>query len=286
LQTSTATKTYAVRGATSETMFDYIARNGPTDDGGQRGSGLTTAKWSYVWKGNASKVGCGIASLTISVDLTVTLPKHESPQSLTPIVVKSWERFETDVNTHEQRHVEIYLAGANTMKQTMEVIEPKPSCDVLEKEIGAVWSGQQKAIEAAQESFHKEEDARLALARQPVQSQIEGNRGKIASLSSQIKGMDDQIESLRKDLKAAEEQISPVESQMQSLEGGYGRDMPPPIATRYQGLQQQYRTLVARYNSLVDQHNAAVERRSRTSAEYDQLITSTRDLVETYNWIR
>jgi hypothetical protein len=36
----------------------------------------------------------------------------------------------------------------------------------------------------------------------------------------------------------------------------------------------------------VDQHNAAVERRSRTSAEYDQLISSTRDLVETYNWIR
>ena len=286
LQTTTSTKNYPVRGATSEAIFDYIARNGPTDDAGQRGSGLTTAKWSYVWKGNASRSGCGIASLTINLDLTVTLPKHESPQSLSPAVIKSWERFSGDVNAHEQRHVEIYLTGANNMEQTMEAIEPKPSCDLLEKEIGAVWSGRQKAIEAAQENFHREEDARLALARQPLQSQIEGNRGKITSLSSLIKGMDDQIESLRRDLKAAEEQISPVESQMQSLEGGYGKDMPPPIASRYQGLQQQYRTLVARYNSLVDQHNAAVERRSRTSAEYDQLISSTRDLVETYNWIR
>jgi predicted secreted Zn-dependent protease len=178
LQATTSTKSYPVRGTTSETIFDYIARNGPTDDAGQRGSGLTTAKWSYVWKGSASRDGCGIANLTINLDLTVTLPKHESPQSLTPSVLKSWERFSGDVGAHEQRHVEIYLSGANTMKQSFEAIEPKPACEILEQEIGAVWSGRQKAIEAAQEDFHREEDARLALARQPVQSQIEGNRAK------------------------------------------------------------------------------------------------------------
>jgi predicted secreted Zn-dependent protease len=286
LHTNSSTKAYPVKGSTSETIFDYIERNGPTDDSGQRGSGLTAAKWSYVWKGSASREGCGIASLTVSLDLTVTLPKHEAPQSLTPSVSRSWERFAADVGSHEQHHVDIYMAGAQTMKGLMQAIQPKASCDLLEKEIGAVWSREQKAIDDLQEVFHKDEDTRLSASRRPLQTQIETNRGRLNAMNSQIKAMDEQIDSLRKQIKEAQDLITPLKSQMESIEGAYGSNVPPTIFARYENLRSQYNALIGRYNSLVEQHNSLLDQRSKVAADYERLISTTNDLVDTFNWTR
>lgn len=286
LQTTTATKYYLVHGTTSDTIFDYISRNGPTDDAGQRGSGLTTAKWSYDWKGQATKDGCAIAKLNISLDLVMTIPKHEATDTLTAATLKNWNTFADGVATHEQHHVDIYLDGANTMKEMMDAIQPQQSCDLLQTQIGNVWSDEQKTIETAQNDFHKAEDTRLSGIRQPLQTQIDTNRTKISSLGSQIKNMDDQIESLRRNLQTAQDQINPVEAQMQSLKGAYGNNMPPSVAASYEALQTQDRNLIANYNALVDQHNNAIERRTSVSSDYDQLLATTKDLVESYNWIR
>ncbi|HLF78394.1 MAG TPA: DUF922 domain-containing protein [Dehalococcoidia bacterium] len=286
MHTNSSTKSYAVKGSTSEMIFDFIERNGPTDDAGQRGSGLTAAKWSYVWKGSASREGCGIASLTVSLDLTVTLPKHESQQSLSPSVTRSWERFSADVAAHEQHHVDIYMAGAQTMKGMMQAIQPKPSCDLLEKEIGAVWSREQKAIDDLQEAFHKDEDARLSAQRRPLQTQIETNRGRINAMSAQIRTMDEQVDSLRRQIKEAQDLISPLKSQMESIEGAYGSNVPPNIFARYENLRSQYNALIGRYNSLVEQHNTLLDQRSKVAADYERLISTTNDLVDTFNWTR
>jgi predicted secreted Zn-dependent protease len=286
LNATTSTKHYAVRGTNSDTIFDYIERNGPTDDAGQRGSGLTTAKVSYTWKGSATRQGCGIASLTVSLDLTVTLPQHESSRSLSPAVLRSWERFVADVSAHEQHHVDIYLAGAETIKEKMAAIEPKPSCDLLEREIAAVWAREQRTIDDQQEAFHRDEEARLAAERRPLQTQIETNRGRIRALAAQIRAIDSEIESLNRQIKEAQDLISPLKSQMESIEGAYGTSLPPNIYSRYENLRSQYNALIVRYNSLVGQHNTLIDQRSKVAAEHDRLVSTTEDLVEELSWKR
>src|SRR5689334_22645386 len=58
LQTKNQTKYYNVGGLNSDSIFDSVKRNGPVDDAGQRGIGLTEVKWSYEWKGANNKEGC------------------------------------------------------------------------------------------------------------------------------------------------------------------------------------------------------------------------------------
>ena len=49
LQTSQATTYYQVSGTTTEDIFASIEANGPRDDIGQQGSGLTSVDWEYKW---------------------------------------------------------------------------------------------------------------------------------------------------------------------------------------------------------------------------------------------
>jgi predicted secreted Zn-dependent protease len=286
LQTKTATNYYTVRGVNSDSIFDYIKRNGPVDEAGQRGIGLTEVKWSYEWKGASSREGCGISTLTLGLDVTVTLPKHESPETLSVAVLKSWEKVAADVANHEQRHVEIYLAGAETMKGKLASIPPKPACDLLEKDIVGIWAQEQKAIDEAQERFHGDEDARLASQRAPLQAKIDSNRSRLSTLNGQIRTLDGQVVALGSELKETEPQLASLKAQMESIELAYGNDMPPSIAARHENLRQQYNSLASRYNAAADRRDAALTQRSRLVTEADQLVGETNDLVDTLNWTR
>jgi predicted secreted Zn-dependent protease len=286
LQTKTATNFYPVRGTSSETIFDHIKRNGPVDDAGQRGIGLTEVRWSYEWKGASTREGCGISNLTLGLDITVTLPKHEAPETLSASVLKQWDRVAAEVATHEQRHVDIYLAGAESMKVKMGAIGPRPACDLLERDIVSLWTEEQKAIDSAQERFHNDEDSRLAAQRAPLQSKIDANRTRLNSLIGQIRVLDGQIVSIGSELKTLEAQLASIKSQMESLELAYGNSMPPPIAGRHEGLRLQYNSLASRYNTGADERDASLTRRNRLVTEYDQLVGDTNELVDTLNWTR
>lgn len=286
LQTSQATRYYDVRGTTTNPIFDYIERNGPTDGAGQRGSGLTSAKWSYVWKGDATRAGCSIGSMTINVDLVVTLPRHEQPSALTAAIQTNWDKFVKEVAAHEQRHVDIYLEGAKTMQERMAAIPVKTTCPELERDLTSTWSGQQKEIEVAQERFHSEEEAKIAAARQPIKAQMDANRLRLAALDRQIQDSEKKIQSLRDEIKSLEGQIEPLKAELERIESTYGTNLPPAVFARYESLRPVYNALAQRYNVAVDQHNVAVDEQSRFAAEHERLIVATNTFVEAYNWTR
>ena len=76
LDTSLETTYYNVEGVTTESIFNNIERNGPTDGEGKRGSGLTSVVWGYEWQGGSDSGVCTIRSMTIQADMVVTLPEH------------------------------------------------------------------------------------------------------------------------------------------------------------------------------------------------------------------
>jgi predicted secreted Zn-dependent protease len=72
-----------------------------------KGSGLTAATWGYRWQPQNSSDGCIIASMTISLEIAITLPRHQQETALNPTLFPKWDQFEASVAKHEQTHVDI-----------------------------------------------------------------------------------------------------------------------------------------------------------------------------------
>src|SRR5262245_45183434 len=129
VETSVSTRYYPVRGTTTAAIFAAIDANGLVDTNGQRAAGVTTAEWKLTSDDvDARAVPCVFPSLTVALNLVVTLPRHETPDALPPDLQGRWERFAARVAAHEQRHVDIYLEGAKAIKARLEGTRTTVSC--------------------------------------------------------------------------------------------------------------------------------------------------------------
>lgn len=284
LDPSLETTYYDVQGTTTEAIFSYIERNGPTDGEGKRGSGLTSVVWGYEWQGGPETGECSIRSMTIKAEMVVTLPRHADPEALSPAIRSNWDEYAKSVAVHEQTHVDIYNAGAEAIRQRMLEIGPMASCDELEAEIKRVWAEQQTEINEQQAEFHEQEFDRLAQQRAPIGAKIDANRVEINSLQAQIRTLDgaitalrNEIDSLITDINAVDQQITQVN---QSSESAQDKQAKLVI------LVQQRNALQSRHNSAVDEHNQALSDREPLVAQRDQLIDETNELVDEFNWTR
>lgn len=183
VNTATSTQYYAVQGMSASAIFDEIDRTNLVEKSGQRAIGLTAADWKL-----SSDGPCNAPALTVTLTLVVTLPRHELPDVLVGDVRRHWERFAARVAEHEQRHVDIFLEGAKALKAGMDAALAKASsCTDIEKAVETVWAREQAAVERAQEKFHVEDTAKNQSERGPLQSQLDGNRTRLATLEAELK---------------------------------------------------------------------------------------------------
>src|SRR5262249_10272442 len=151
VETSVSTRYYPVRGTTTAAIFAAIDANGLVETSGQRAMGLTSTEWKLdSGEVDVGAKPCVFPSLTVTLHLVVTLPRHEMPGDLPADLRDRWERFVARVAAHEQRHVDINLEGAAAMKARLEATRTTVSCADLEKTIDAAWRAQQADIERAQ----------------------------------------------------------------------------------------------------------------------------------------
>jgi predicted secreted Zn-dependent protease len=143
IKTSSSVQYYSVRGATTDAIFDDIKKNGLFDNKGRPAVGVTSGEWGIDWKRieTTRPAVCSAESMTILLNLVVTLPQHDQLNDLSRGIRTNWQRFAASVAAHEQRHVDIYLNGAKTMKTRMDAIRTKSSsCSELENVIDSVWA--------------------------------------------------------------------------------------------------------------------------------------------------
>jgi predicted secreted Zn-dependent protease len=286
LETSQVTSYYDVQGLTTEDIFHFIEGNGPTLEDGARGSGITSVVWAYDWTGSQDGGGCKIDSMTVRADIAVLLPRHANEAALPPGLRDNWEKYETGVTIHEQRHVDIYLDGADDIKAVMSEIGRQKDCQVLDSRVASAWSEEQTRINGLQQAFHREEDMRLAARRGPLEAQIQANRAKLSTLQSQISTLDRRITSLKAELSSLDVQLDSVEAQIKQITEQFPGVLPDTVHSRLEGLVIQRNELLASYNTRVDVHNGALADRTALVAEYDPLLATTNALVEDFNWSR
>jgi predicted secreted Zn-dependent protease len=285
--TSTANQTYAVYGATTEEILAYIGSYGPLDDQGQRATGLTETNWTLTWDNNHDQRACAIVSMTIKLDIKVTLPALDRPERLPADLRASWTGFAAAIAAHEQRHVDIALGGASNLKDTMASIAGSSSCAALESEVNTAWSAEQARTATAQNQFHAQDQARVGAVRDPIKAQIDGNRARIESLKTTIATLDGSLRELSAQMDTLSNNVSSLKSQLASIDAQYPNPpLPPGVSQQYDSLRQQYNALVPAYNALVDNYNSTLTRRNAAADESESLRIATNNLVDKFNWTR
>lgn len=284
LKTTLETTYYDVDGLTTEAIFSYIERNGPTDGEGKRGSGLTSVVWGYEWQAGPESNDCAIGSMTIKADMVVTLPRHIHEEQLPAGVRSHWDAYAKGVETHEQTHVQIYEDGAQELRRSMAKIGPQKTCDQLESEIKRVWTEGQNRINARQASFHSDEYARLARQREPLSDKIDDNRAEIGSLQRQIDALGRKIRDLSGDISELEGDIGTIDEQVKKV--NESSQSPQDKQAQLVVLLQQRNALQVRHNDDVEEHNQALDGRAALVKQRDDLINATNDLVDLFNWTR
>jgi len=243
VETSVSTRYYPVRGTTTAAIFAAIDANGLADTRGQRAVGVTSAEWKLT-SGDVDvrAVPCVFPSLTVRLDLVVTLPRHEAPEVLPAELRDRWERFAARVGAHEQRHVDIYLDGAKAMKERLEGTRTTVSCADLEKAIDAAWRAQQADIERAQTEFHGADESTARSEREALQARLDSTRARLEPAEADIRRLDAELAELRRQVDAGRADLV---AQHNALAG------------RRRGVVEEYNQLVADTNGLIDALNWA-----------------------------
>jgi predicted secreted Zn-dependent protease len=257
------------------------------DEKGARAVGLTSYTPSLDWDSNHDPRACAISRMTIGVDLKVTLPALANLSQMAPALRSNWTTYAAGVSAHEQRHVDIWQRGAETIRQKMAEITPTVGCSALEARVLEVWKTQQDATSREQDLFHQQEFARLDAARAPLKSQIDANRGNLDSLTLQIAGLDASLATLSQQIDPLKNLMDSLQTQIRAIEEKYKGTSPPgDIYDQYQRLISQYNNLIPSFNALIGQYNSQVGQRSTLAAQAETLRIQTNDLVEQYNWVR
>ena len=243
VDTSVSTRDYAVRGTTTAAIFAAIDANGLVDTRGQRAVGVTSADWKLT-SGDVDvrAVPCVFPSLTVTLHLVVTLPRHETPDDLPADLRARWERFVARVAAHEQRHVDIYLEGAKAMKARLEATRTAVSCAEIEKAIDAEWRAQQADIERAQAEFHAVDETTARSEREALQARLDGTRAQLEPVDAEIRRLDTELADLRRQVDGGRADLV---AQHNALAG------------RRRALGEEHNRLVADANGVIDALNWA-----------------------------
>jgi predicted secreted Zn-dependent protease len=280
-----STRYYAVYGGTSDELLSYMEAYGPVNDKGARGYGVTHYTFSLDWDSNHDPRACAISRMTINVGLDVVLPALDNPTRLSPVLVGYWSSFTAAVAAHEQHHVDIYLKGADTMRQQMMQLQPTLGCAALEAAVNSLVDAQQALTDQEQGRFHQSEFARIDATRAPIKSQIDALNSQLATLDAQVSGLDASISALQAQMDSLEKLLDSLQSQLKAMEDKYrGTTMPDDIYQQHQKLVSQYNNLIPSYNTLLGQYNGQISQRATLVARFNDLQGQVQDLVLKYNW--
>ena len=253
LTTTRATTYYSVRGTTTNKIFEDIKAHGLNEQDGKHAEGLTSAKSEMALKAletsalyTSEGALCTPESVTITLDLLVTLPRHERPNDLSNDLRERWQQFVEGVAVHEQHHVDIAVNGANVLKTGIEtVLKNWASCAELETILRRLWKSQQVEIDKAHGEFDAADRARV----------------------------DATLDDLSRRAGAVRENINAVTARIAKANGTCSRP-----TDRIQALCRQYNALVDNHNALAAEYSSRVERRNRLASERTGLVT--------LNWVR
>jgi predicted secreted Zn-dependent protease len=285
LSITKATTYYPVHGATTTAIFEQINAQRLLERNGEHASGLTSATSDMRLRmvSDESRAVCTPLEVALTLDLVVTLPRHESPDELPRDVRERWNHFVARVAAHEQRHVDISVDGVTAVKARIEAdLNESASCVDLETTVRRLWTGQQAQTEKAQDEFDAEDRAKIDSDRKPLQSAIDKRNARLAALAAEVGQLDAALADLGRRAGAMRQSIDTFKTRIAKAGGTCSR----PTTDRTVALCRQQNALVVSHNALVADQSSLLADRNRLAGEHDELARDINRLVETLNWVR
>ena len=203
VKVTNSTQYFSVGGDTTTEILASLETNSPRQENHRRAAGVTSASGSLG-------VECSPYTVTIDLDIVVTLPQHDHPDRLPEDLKLRWRRLVASITAHEQRHVEIFVDGARAMKRHVEAIPISRPCRDLQQEIQTIWARQAKDTNAAQDKFDTDDAERVEIDRKPLRTQIEANQARLAAIESEIRDLERTGEDLRRQIEVFQPRLQAV----------------------------------------------------------------------------
>jgi chromosome segregation ATPase len=219
--------------------------------------------------------------VTITLNLVVTLPRHERLDDLSNDVRERWLHFAAAVAAHEQRHVDIFMNRANAVKVRIEAaLKNWASCADVEATLRSIWASHEAETKDAQREFDAEDRARILNDRKPLQAEIDARKARLTALTTEVPQLDATLEDLSRRTAAVRGKIDAVKTEIAKANGTCSRP-----TERIQRLCRQYNALVVTHNALVAEHASVVDHRNALAGEHNALVESINGLIEALNWV-
>lgn len=92
--------------------------------------------WSFRWDGKPGN--CRITSAIVDTEIKTFMPVWQDQASASPGLQAKWQQFYDVLMEHEQGHASLAKTGAADVRQAINALPGKPSCDQLEREANNV----------------------------------------------------------------------------------------------------------------------------------------------------
>jgi predicted secreted Zn-dependent protease len=291
VQTSTATKFYPVTGTTTRAIFEQIEGAGLADHHGLRAAGLTSADWRVAGQTldrRSYGVACAPLRVSFTLSIVVTLPRHEQPDGLSEELRTRWDRYASRIASHEQRHVDIYLDAAKTLKSRTDAFLKRrewSSCADFETALKALLNEHTVDAKKRQDQFDIDDRATFELDRKPLQTQLDAHRARLSRLESEMRDLAATASDLSRKSQDARSAIESANAELlKSRASCAQRQVAGQVRAICLRHEQSLQAAVAAHNTLVEQHNAAIQRHNELADEFNRLSAETNTIIDTLNW--
>jgi predicted secreted Zn-dependent protease len=153
ITTTRTDKTYDVTGTNLDEIAASLEANAPQTAAGAA-YGLTEYSSGLNGSFCSAPGSCSLGEISITSDVTVTLPNLTTFNQLSSDVAQVWSDYAEKVAVHEGRHVRILEEGLDDIKRQLLALSEQPDCTTLNHEIDKLWDLGGSQIEARQRAFH------------------------------------------------------------------------------------------------------------------------------------
>jgi predicted secreted Zn-dependent protease len=119
---------YEVDGATAQAIRAELSRLGPIGRIEKRrfdAHTLWNVKWTYRFRNVGQE--CAVARVTVSIDITMTVPRLKPNGSRPDEVTRAFEEFAKALLAHEEGHAENGIDAARRIEAAIRDMQPKPT---------------------------------------------------------------------------------------------------------------------------------------------------------------
>ena len=130
---------YEVDGATAQAIRAELSRLGPIGRIEKRrfdAHTLWNVKWTYRFRNVGQE--CAVARVTVSIDITMTVPRLKPNGPRPDEVTRAFEEFAKALLAHEEGHAENGIEAARRIEAAIRDMQPKPTCDALGRAANAL----------------------------------------------------------------------------------------------------------------------------------------------------